>query len=110
MTQHMKTLDLLEAAAFLKMHPQTLRKRAAAREIPSAKPGKSWVFIDTDLADWLRSQYATTAQAGKREAICCIAEQTQVTGGHASPRPAAKKYGDLLALKPRKTPKNMKQN
>jgi excisionase family DNA binding protein len=62
----MKTFDILEAADFLKMHPQTLRKRAAAREIPSAKPGKHWVFIDTDLAEWLRSQYHATAKEQQR--------------------------------------------
>ena len=44
----MHTLDLKQAAEFLKMHPVTLQCKAKAGEIPGAKPGKSWVFIDED--------------------------------------------------------------
>lgn len=53
----MKTLNLNEAAAFLRLHPHTLEAKARAGDIPGAKPGKCWVFIDVDLADWLRAQY-----------------------------------------------------
>ena len=53
----MKTLDLHEAAALLKLHPDTLQRRAKAGEIPGAKPGKAWVFLDEDLIAWLRGQY-----------------------------------------------------
>lgn len=53
----MKTFNLNEAAAFLHLHPHTLEAKARAGEIPGAKPGKCWVFIDDDLADWLRAQY-----------------------------------------------------
>ena len=38
----MQTLDLHQAAAFLKIHKETLRRKAASGEIPGAKPGKSW--------------------------------------------------------------------
>jgi hypothetical protein len=34
------TLDLAEAARFLKMNQESLRQRAKAGEIPGAKPGK----------------------------------------------------------------------
>ena len=51
----MKTLNLREAAAFLKMHPVTLQGKAKVGDIPGAKPGKSWVFIDEDLANYIRS-------------------------------------------------------
>jgi excisionase family DNA binding protein len=50
----MKTLDLQEAAQFLRLHPDTLRRRALAGEIPGAKPGKLWVFLEEDLAAYLR--------------------------------------------------------
>lgn len=53
----MKTLNLEEAAAFLHMHPYTLMQKVNAGEIPGAKPGKRWVFIEDDLADYLRCQY-----------------------------------------------------
>ena len=45
----MHTLNLKQAAVFLKMHPVTHQSKAKAGEIPGAKPGKSWVFIDEDL-------------------------------------------------------------
>lgn len=53
----MNTLDLKQAAAFLKMHPEEVRRRARLGLVPGAKPGKSWVFIEEDLAAWLRGQY-----------------------------------------------------
>lgn len=103
----MKTLDLLEAAEFLKMHPQTLRRRAAAREIPSAKPGKHWVFIDSDLAEWLRSQYNTERKQVKQ---CSTNVQIVQSGGADSHRPAGSKYADLLALQSKKTQRNTRQS
>lgn len=53
----MNTLDLAAAAAFLGVHPETLRERAAAGMIPGAKLGKEWRFLDVDLADYMRGQY-----------------------------------------------------
>ena len=58
----MKTLDLKEAAEFLKMTPEGLRRKAAKGEIPGAKPGKRWCFREDDLAEYLRSFYATPAK------------------------------------------------
>ncbi len=52
----METLDLIGAAHFLRMHPETLRRRACRREIPGARAGRAWVFLDLDLAEWLRAQ------------------------------------------------------
>jgi hypothetical protein len=53
----MRTLDLEEAAAWLKIHPNRLQERAKAGEIPGAKIGKRWVFIEEDLALYVRSKY-----------------------------------------------------
>jgi excisionase family DNA binding protein len=50
-----KTLTLQEAAELLHMHPETLRQRAQAGEIRAAKPGRSWVFLEEDLLDYLRT-------------------------------------------------------
>lgn len=58
----MKTLSLKEAALFLKMTPEGLRKKAIAGKIPGAKPGKCWVFIEDDLAEYLRSRYSKAAK------------------------------------------------
>jgi excisionase family DNA binding protein len=59
----MKTLLLEEAAEFLKMHPEELRRRAKLGQIPAAKPGKQWVFIQEDLVGYLRSIYPIQRQA-----------------------------------------------
>ncbi|HEY3432514.1 MAG TPA: helix-turn-helix domain-containing protein [Rhodocyclaceae bacterium] len=53
----MNTLDLQAAADFLGLHKNTLQARAKAGEIPGAKIGKEWRFIDVDLAQYLRDQY-----------------------------------------------------
>jgi hypothetical protein len=39
----MKTLDLHEAAEFLRMNPQVLRRKAYNGEIPGRKTGKSFM-------------------------------------------------------------------
>ena len=59
----MKTLDLHEAAAFLHMHPEEVRTRAKRGLIPGAKTGKRWIFLETDLAEFVRSLYAVRRQA-----------------------------------------------
>lgn len=58
----MKTLDLQEAAAFLKMTAEGLRVKVKRGEIPGAKPGKRWCFREDDLAEYLRSHYSTPAK------------------------------------------------
>ena len=44
-----------EAAAFLKMPVDVLRKRARAGEVPSFKVGSLWRFRVTDLDSWVES-------------------------------------------------------
>ena len=46
----MKTFNLEEAALFLKLHPEEVRRDAKAGIIPGAKLEKRWAFIDDDLA------------------------------------------------------------
>ncbi|MDI1302097.1 MAG: helix-turn-helix domain-containing protein [bacterium] len=60
----MNTLDLRQAADFLRIHPVTLRIKAAAGEIPGAKVGRAWVFIEVDLVEYLRSRYRARASQG----------------------------------------------
>jgi hypothetical protein len=54
----MSTLTLNEVAGFLKMHPEEVRCRAKRGLISACKPGRRWVFIDDDLADFLRGKYS----------------------------------------------------
>jgi excisionase family DNA binding protein len=49
-------LDVTEAAALLRMHPNTLRMKARFGEIPGRHLGKYWRFRISDLNDWVRRQ------------------------------------------------------
>lgn len=100
-----KTLDLYEAADFLKVHWQTLRIKAKTGEIPSAKIAKRWVFLEEDLVSYLRSQYATSKPksqvqlhiaGGKR--LCCTSDQNRASGGASSPHRTEAEYKNLLKL------------
>jgi excisionase family DNA binding protein len=51
------TLNLSQAAAFLHVHEQTLLKLARAGNVPAAKVGRAWVFIDVDLLAYIRGKY-----------------------------------------------------
>lgn len=51
----MKTLNLQEAAAFLKMSPAVLRQKAKAGDVAGATPGKCWVFLEDDHAECIRT-------------------------------------------------------
>ena len=46
-------LDAIEAAALLRMHPNTLKKKARLGVIPGRHVGKCWRFRVSDLNDWL---------------------------------------------------------
>ena len=46
-------LTLDEAAAYLRVHPRTLRLKASKGVIPGAKIGKVWRFHRKQLEEWL---------------------------------------------------------
>ena len=98
----MKTLTLNEAAQFLKMHPEEVRRRAKAGIIPGAKVGKCWVFIEEHLAAYIQSLYPPPRQALRvtlrKEVEDCHSTNAVVRGGFDSPLRAAKELDALLAL------------
>ena len=103
----MNTLDLKQAAAFLRMHPEEVRRRAKIGQLPGAKPGKSWVFIEDDLAAWLRGQYMTAAALPPkigREKATWHSTNVEALGGSTSPRQGESALDALLrqAIKPRR--------
>ena len=65
----MNTLDLQAAAAFLHIHPVTLQEKARSGEIPGAKIGKCWVFVDVDLVDHIRSKYSRRVLQSERKEL-----------------------------------------
>ena len=101
----MQTLNLTEAAKFLKMHPVTLQGKVKTGEIPGAKPGKSWVFIVEDLANYIRSLYTKDgkwigSQNGNNK--CSLNE---IRPGVTNSRSVEKQYTDLLAQQTKQKPK-----
>jgi excisionase family DNA binding protein len=96
----MNTLTLNQAAEFLKIHPQTLRARALSGELPGAKIGKSWVFIEEDLAAVIRSRYSDLGWAShsKGEQQCYTDDQTAKFGVVDLHHQTASKYEELLKL------------
>ncbi|WMJ09302.1 helix-turn-helix domain-containing protein [Nitrosomonas sp. sh817] len=105
----MKTFNLEEAALFLKLHREEVRRRTKAGIIPGVKLGKCWVFIEDDLVAYLRSLYATPRQAlqvGHEEKQLCHSLNAVRRGGLVSPHQAASELDALLQLKIKPKHKN----
>lgn len=54
MSEQGDVLTLNEAAALLRVHPVTLRKRAAAWGVPHRRLGAEWRFSRAVLMAWMR--------------------------------------------------------
>jgi excisionase family DNA binding protein len=59
-----KTFDIHEAADFLKVDRATALELAGSGELPGAKVGRAWVFLESDLVDYLRDR--VRRQTGER--------------------------------------------
>ncbi|HBD9275090.1 TPA: helix-turn-helix domain-containing protein [Legionella pneumophila] len=55
----MNTFNIEEASEFLGAHRETIRRMAASGELPAAKIGKSWIFLEQDLVMYIRNKYST---------------------------------------------------
>ena len=100
----MKTFNLEEAAALLRMTPEGLRRKVVQGLIPAAKPGKRWCFLEEDLAEYLRSLYASNAkvssstQINRRTKWHSINEEGSITLNLDIPTTVGK-YEKLLGLR-----------
>lgn len=97
----MKTLDLKEAAKFLKMSAATLRAKTKTGAIKGAKPGKRWVFLEEDLVAYIRSLYFADGQAplsGCKEDTLWRSTNAAKPGGSALRHPVGSEYAALLEL------------
>ena len=104
----METLDLQEAASFLKMNPEVLRRKAKSQEVPSRKAGKRWIFIKEHLADWVSGRYPDHGRdlrviddrkQQSEEHNICQSTHAEKRGGYNSPHQTASEYNALLGLK-----------
>ena len=103
------TLNLMEAADFLKIHPVTLSVKAAAGEIQGAKIGRAWVFLLVDLVAYIRSKYKVRAllSDNAKETSSCHSTnaKTHQSGGLKSVL-VEKHYKEALGLAPKAKLKN----
>ena len=97
-------LTLKQAAEFLQMDDETLRRKVVAGEIPGKKLG-NWRFVKEDLVTYIRSGYSSPALRGE-ENPCSAKSKAQVSSTLDSQIQAEKDYANLLAPKIRNTPKN----
>jgi excisionase family DNA binding protein len=82
------TLDVVPAAKLLGIHPETLKKQAASGEVPGAKCGRKWVFIEADLLSHIRAKYAP------KVTLPCL----QRSKGSTSANPAASGTSTSITL------------
>lgn len=94
----MATFDLYEAARFLKMNPEVLRRKAKAGIVPSRKTGKRWVFVSEHLADWVSGRYQPI-DTQQTASIQCQSTNAKTFTGFSSPIQTEKEYNALLGLK-----------
>lgn len=106
----MRTFDLHEAAQFLRMSPAVLRLHARQGRVKAAKPGKRWVFLESDLAAYLDELYARHRQAplsgSNLEESKWGYTNAELSGGSISPCRMDSDYAALLGLKIERSRRN----
>ncbi|AUG19419.1 helix-turn-helix domain-containing protein [Burkholderia pseudomallei] len=63
----MSTVDLLAAAAMLGAHPETVRLKAKAGELPGRKVGKRWMFSTVALQRYLAGEWGPRVVQGDQQ-------------------------------------------
>ncbi len=113
----MVSFDLNEAADFLKMHRESLRRLAISGDVPARKVGKKWVFIREHLADYVSGRYIQQGgglrviNGGKaQEQVVWQSKKEMVSGTSTSSRPTGSVYEELLGLKINSKLKNCTTN
>jgi hypothetical protein len=106
----METLDLKQAASFLKMNHQVLRRKAKDGHIPGKKTGKCWVFVEEHLADFISGRYPEPAKKDQevdnsKEQSCQFTSE-ETLGGYNSRALTDEKYSNLLELPTNRKRKN----
>ena len=96
----MKTCNLLEAAKFLHMSPSALRTKVKQGLVKAAKPGKRWVFLESDLVEYLRSEQERVEEQTALSTVVIRCPSTNVGRpiGSGLLLPAANEYASLLKL------------
>lgn len=103
----METLNLEQAARFLQLHPVTLQRMAKRGEVPAAKLGRRWVFLEIDLVACVRAQYSSRVMQGEhKEELCRSTNARILPSGGSSCTSAEESYREALGLPTRHKPRN----
>lgn len=72
----MKTLDIDDCAEFLKIGNAMVAEMVETGELPGARIGRSWVFLEDDLVEYVRNQ----VRHQRRERQAVLIEKQQGAG------------------------------
>ena len=62
-----RLLTLREAAAFLNVHPNTVRSQVRRGNLPGVQVGRGWRFLEPDIIAWIRGRYRNVPAAGGKD-------------------------------------------
>lgn len=96
-----RTLNAVDAARLLHIHPQTLMSLARARVVPGCKVGRAWVFVESLLIEYLVAQSQTrvsVADAQEKSEYRYTVEKIRPTIGSNSRPSEASQLRYRLAL------------
>ncbi|WP_347178532.1 helix-turn-helix domain-containing protein [Burkholderia gladioli] len=105
------TVDLAGAAAILRAHPETVRLKAKAGELPGRKVGKCWIFSTVALQRYLAGEWIPRVVQGdhpEESKSCRSTNGKPVPTGNTSctPLAAERQYRAALAPATRSKRKN----
>ncbi len=78
MTAQPDVMNAIEAAAFLGVHVETLRKLARRNELPSFKMGRDWRFRREALVKWADHQRPAATSATETSWVLVIDDEARV--------------------------------
>ncbi|MEF3075212.1 helix-turn-helix domain-containing protein [Methylobacter sp. Wu1] len=108
----MQTLTIEEAAEFLHMSKEGLRRLAAENKVPGRKAGARWVFVKEHLADWISGRHNSHTEPIKTIRVIdggmkkCRSTSAGKRGISSSQTQQDREYSDLLGLQTGKQRKN----
>jgi len=94
------TYDLKEAAIFLRMSPSALRVKVKQGLVKASKPGKRWVFLESDLLEYLRAGQVVVRKNASLavRTVKCPSTNVGESIGFGLRLPAENDYASLLKL------------
>lgn len=92
------TLDIHQAAAMLHADEETVLTLARSGELPGTKIGRPWVFLRTDVLDFLRARVGSDTAQRKQAAATPPTVATVVVPQRSRRRTSLPTLPDLASL------------